>query len=155
MVVRDVMTHDPACCTGETPLQRAAHLMVEYDCGAIPVIRDEDDYRPVGVITDRDIVVRAVAEGRNPLNLTVGDCMSPSCVTIAADAPLSECCRLMESYQVRRVLVVDDHGELIGLVAQADIAGADETEAAHVVRGVSQPSYAIDEFAEYPRGEGR
>jgi len=157
MLVRDVMTHDPVCCTPETPLERVARLMIEYDCGAIPVIRDEDDYRPIGVITDRDIVVRALAEGRNPLNLVANDCMSNSCVTVGPEAALDECCRVMEAYQVRRVMVVDARGEVVGLVAQADLAGAgSEDEIAQVVKGISQPSYAIDEFAEFPTaGEER
>jgi CBS domain-containing protein len=157
MLVRDVMTQDPICCTPETPLERVAKLMVEYDCGAVPVIRDEDDYRPIGMITDRDIVVRALAEGRNPLNLVANDCMSNSCVTVEPDAGLAECGRIMEAYQVRRVLVVDAHGEVVGLVAQADLAGAgSEEEVAQVLKGISQPSYALDEFAEFPaQQEGR
>lgn len=155
MLVRDVMTHDPICCTPETSVERVARMMVEYDCGSVPVIRDEDDYRPIGIVTDRDVVVRAIAEGRNPLNLVANDCMSNSCVTIAPDAGVDECCRVMEAYQVRRVLVVDEHGEVVGLVAQADLAGAAaEEDVAQVVKAISQPSYALDEFAEFPAHTG-
>ncbi len=150
MLVRDVMTHDPVCCTPETALDKVARLMVEYDCGSIPVIKNEDDYRPTGVITDRDIVVRCVAEGKNPLNLVANDCMSNSCVTVSPEATIDDCCKVMEAYQVRRVMVVDAQGELVGLVAQADIAGAvPDEEIAEVVKEISQPSYALEELRDY------
>ncbi len=154
MLVRDVMTHDPVCCTPETSLDKVGRLMVEYDCGSIPVIKDEDDYRPIGVITDRDIVVRSIAEGRNPLNLVANDCMSNSCVTVSPEASIDDCCKVMEAYQVRRVMVVDAQGELVGLVAQADIAGAvTEEEVAEVVKEISQPSYALEEFSDFSTNE--
>ncbi len=143
MLVRDAMTRDPASCTPDTPLIEVARLMVAHDCGALPVIRDERERKPVGVITDRDIVVRALAEEADPRATTVNQVMSNSCVTIAPDAPIEDCCRVMEAYQVRRILVVDEHGGLIGIVAQADLgSAASDEDLATTIKEISQPSFA-------------
>ena len=122
MQVKDVMTATPACCTAETSLQEVANLMVENDCGAIPVVDSEDSNKPIGLITDRDIVCRAVAEGLNPLDLTANDCMTSDVLTVTEQTSFEECCRLMEEKQVRRVPVVDADGALVGIVALADVA---------------------------------
>ena len=139
MEVKDVMTPDPACCTPETPLREAACLMVENDCGEIPVVEDEASRRPVGVITDRDITCRAVAVGLNPLELRVADCMSAPCVTVTPDTPLEECIKVMEENRIRRVPVVDAGGACCGIVALADIARhAGRRDTAEVVKEVSE-----------------
>jgi CBS domain-containing protein len=149
MLVKDIMTVDPVCCTPDTKLEKAAQLMLEYDCGAIPVVKDFNDHQPVGIVTDRDIVCRIIATGRNPADATVRDCMSLSCVTIAPEASIDDCCKVMEAYQVRRVLVVDEHGQCCGLVAQADIAAAaPQEEVAEVVREISQPAFTSTETSE-------
>jgi CBS domain-containing protein len=142
MLVREIMTADPTCCTPETSLQTAARMMVDADCGAIPVIVDEDSQIPRGIITDRDIVCRAVAEGSNPFELKVSDCMSEGVATVPDDMSIEECCGMMERAQVRRVPVVDARGRLCGIVAQADIARRvpQETLAAELVEHVSAPS---------------
>ncbi len=137
--IRDIMTPDPACCTKDTPLQEVARQMLEQDCGAIPVVDEET--RPVGIVTDRDITVRCVARGINPLESTAGDCMSEGCISVSEDASLEECIEKMEDSQVRRVLVLDGEGCLCGIVSQADIAlNAPEVTAAEVLEEVSQPS---------------
>src|SRR5688572_28606376 len=110
MRVKDVMTKSPACCTPDTSLRDVARMMVEYDCGCIPVLEGDKKRKPVGVVTDRDICCRVVAEGRNPLDLTARDCMSSQCVTVNPETSIEECCDLMESNQVRRVPVVDSSG---------------------------------------------
>lgn len=140
MKVKEIMTDDPAVCTPDTGLPEVARLMVEEDCGAIPVVDDPRNRRPIGMITDRDITCRAVAQGKNPLEETARDCMSKPAVTIKPEDGLEDCPRLMEEHQIRRVPVVDDTGALCGLVTQAGIARlAPESEVARVVRGVSQP----------------
>jgi len=139
MEVKDVMTPDPACCTPETPLREAARLMVENDCGEIPVVEDGASRQPVGVITDRDITCRAVAVGLNPLELRVADCMSAPCVTVTPDTPLEECIKVMEENRIRRVPVVDAGGACRGIVALADIARhAGRRDTAEVVKEVSE-----------------
>jgi CBS domain-containing protein len=141
MQVQSIMTRDPACCTPDTDLQIVARAMVERDCGALPVVDGEQSRKPVGMITDRDIVCRLVADGRNPLDSKVRDAMSESAVTVRQDASLDECERLMEERQVRRIPVVDETGACCGIVAQADIAlNAPAKETAEVVKDISQPS---------------
>ena len=135
MKVEDVMTKDVACCTPGTGLREAARLMAERDCGAIPVVDDERGRRPVGIVTDRDIVCRTVARGKNPLEMTAGDCMTEGCATVPRDADAADCCRVMEERQLRRMPVVDERGGCCGIVAQADAAGR---ETAEVVREVSR-----------------
>ena len=141
MQVNDIMTENPACCTADTNLQEVARLMVENDCGCIPVVEDEETMRPVGVVTDRDITCRCVAEGRNPLEITAGDIMSSPVVTTTPETSVEDCCGVMEENQVRRVPVVDARGGCCGIVAQADLAlKTEEQKTAEVVREVSQPT---------------
>jgi CBS domain-containing protein len=143
MQVKEVMTADPACCTSENGLQEVAQMMVDNDCGEIPVVENKETKLPIGVITDRDIVCRTVARGLNPLDLTVADCMSKPCVTVTPDMSVEECSRTMEENQIRRVPVVDADGSCCGIVALADIAlHAPRSVAAEVVKEVSEPTSA-------------
>jgi CBS domain-containing protein len=140
MKVKSIMTVDPASCTPDTDLAEVGRLMVENDCGEIPVVETSGGLKPVGVITDRDIVCRAVARRINPLELRAKDCMSSPVLAIAEDASVDDCCDLMETHQVRRALVVDGAGALCGIVSQADIARhMAGRKAGEVVREVSQP----------------
>jgi signal-transduction protein with cAMP-binding, CBS, and nucleotidyltransferase domain len=99
-----------------------AEMMVEHDCGEIPVVENLGNMLPVGVITDRDITCRTVARGLNPLIMTVADCMTTTPVTVMPGMSFEECCRVLEENLIRRVPVVDASGACIGIVAQADIA---------------------------------
>ena len=117
---REVMTAAPACCLPETTLDEVARLMVEHDCGEIPVIDRSD--KVVGVITDRDIVCRVVAEGKNPMAYTAATCMTHPVVSVGVDSPVDQVVSLMEHYKIRRVPVVDGNGGCAGIIAQADIA---------------------------------
>jgi CBS domain-containing protein len=136
-----MMTTDPACCTTDTSLPEVARMMVDRDCGEIPVIDNNSSKVPIGVVTDRDIVCRTVANGLNPVELTASDCMSMPIVTVTAEMSLEECCRLMEEKLIRRVLVVDDRGSIAGIVALADIAlHTGKNVAGHIVKEVSEPT---------------
>ena len=140
MQVKDLMTADPACCTAGTSLQEVAQLMVDNDCGEIPVVENETEKRPIGVVTDRDIVIRTVAKGVNPLDMTAGECMTQPVVTATPDMSLEDCCRIMEEEMIRRVPVVDESGVCIGIVALADIAKhTKQSLAGEVVKEVSTP----------------
>ena len=142
MKVKEIMSKDPACCTRETSLQDVAVLMVEHDCGEIPVVDSLQSKRPVGVITDRDITVRSVALGKNPLELRARDCMSSPAVTVSPESDLDECCRLMEENQLRRIPVVDESGCCCGIVSQADIArNASDDDAGEVVKEISEKTH--------------
>jgi len=139
--VRDVMTISPACCVPETPVTEVAVLLAGHDCGAIPVVENRVTGRPVGVVTDRDVVCRVVALGREPAETTAADCMTAPCITAAEDMALEECVALMEGNRVRRIVVVNDSGVVCGIVAQADVARkADERTVAAVLRRVSEPT---------------
>jgi CBS domain-containing protein len=143
MQVKEIMTTDPACSTPETGLQEVAQMMIDHDCGEIPVVENQKTKIPIGVITDRDIVCRTVARGLNPLELTVAECMTKPCLTVTPDMSLEECSRIMEENQIRRVPVVNAAGSCCGIVALADIAlHAKETVAGEVVKEVSQPTAA-------------
>ena len=139
MNVRSAMTADPACCTAATPLHLVARMMVDNDCGEIPVVDDHESRRPIGVVTDRDITVRTVARGLNPLDIPASEIMTTPVVTVKPETGLSDCCCVMEQHQIRRVLVVDDGGRLCGIVAVADIAKtAGENATGEVVKEVSE-----------------
>jgi CBS domain-containing protein len=143
MLVKDVMTADPACCISETALQEVAQMMIDHDCGEIPVVESKETKLPIGVITDRDIVCRTVARGLNPLDLTVADCMSKPCVTVTPDMSLEECTTILEENKIRRVPVVDADGSCCGIVALADIAlHAKKSVAGEVIKEVSEPTAA-------------
>lgn len=139
MLVKEIMTNDPACCTTDEGLQSVAKMMVDNDCGCIPIVDDLDSKRPVGTVTDRDICCRTVAEGQNPLDMTVGDVMSSDVITVTPDTTVADLCSLMEKNQIRRIAVIDDAGRCCGMVAQADIAiNADTRKTAEVVQEVSR-----------------
>jgi CBS domain-containing protein len=143
MDVRSVMTTNPACCSPATLLPEVARLMIAHDCGEIPVV-DAGTGKPVGVITDRDITVRAVAKGLDIASVQARDCMSAPVVGVSPDASLDRCASIMEDRQLRRVLVLDGDGCLCGIVAQADLARKAPTQVvAEVVKDVSRPSVAL------------
>ena len=136
--VRSVMTANPASCTADTPLRNVARLMVDHDCGQIPVV--DADNRPVGVVTDRDIAVRVVAAGKEVAGATAADAMSTPCKSVDSDTSLYDCTCLMEAEKVRRIPVTDGEGRLAGIVSIADLALAGKDEAtAQVVKEISEP----------------
>ena len=150
MRLDEVMTRDPRCCTPDQPVVAAARAMAEEDVGALPVVESKDSPRLVGMITDRDIACRVVAEQRDLSGTTVRDAMSQSIVSVRADEPVERCCETMKRNQIRRVPVVDDHGMCCGIVSQADLAGVvSEEGVGAVVREVSRP---IHRPARTPRG---
>jgi CBS domain-containing protein len=117
MNIRDVMTHNPRTVSPQDSIQNAARIMRDEDTGVVPVV---DNGKPVGVITDRDIVVRAVAEG-GQLNRPVRDIVTSELVAATPDMSLSEATELMSAHQVRRLPVVENN-RLVGIVSIGDIA---------------------------------
>jgi CBS domain-containing protein len=116
------MTPQVACCLKEATLQSVAQLMVQYDCGEIPVVVSQEDPRPVGVVTDRDIVCRAIAEGRDPTSVRADEVMTAPAITVTLDTPFDDCLALMRDRKIRRLPVLDAQGRIAGIIAQADIA---------------------------------
>jgi CBS domain-containing protein len=117
--VHEVMTDRPRCVTPETRVSEAAQLMKSDDVGSLPIL---DGEQLAGMVTDRDIVIRAIAEGKDPRGMPVREVASRELVTVHADDDLSSALKLMASQQVRRLPVVDDDNRLVGIVAQADVA---------------------------------
>ena len=138
MDIQSVMTANPTCCSPNATLREVAQLMADNDCGQIPVV--DAQRRPLGVITDRDIAVRAVAKGIDAATATANDYMTAPATMVTQASSLNDVIDLMEDQQIRRILVVDDRGAVAGIVAQADIARAGgDKRTAEVVKQVSQP----------------
>ncbi|MEV4491186.1 CBS domain-containing protein [Micromonospora coxensis] len=116
---RDIMTADVTCVREQDDLRAAAKRMAELGVGALPICGD--DNRLKGMLTDRDIVVKVLAQGKDPANVTAGELAQGEAVTIGADDDAAEILRTMGQHQVRRLPVIDGH-ELVGIVAVADVA---------------------------------
>jgi len=135
--VQEVMTGRPRCVSPETLVAEAAQLMASEDVGALPVL---DGEQLSGMITDRDIVIRAIAKGKDPRGMPVREVSTREVVTVGPEEDLSEALRLMASHQVRRLPVVDAGNRLIGVVAQADVAlEAKEKAVGEMVEEISKP----------------
>ena len=133
--IRDVMTSNPTSCEPSTTVVDAAKVMAQEDVGPVPIV---DGGRVVGIVTDRDLVVRVLAEGRDPNSTTIGEIASADLVTVQPDSDLNEALNLMAQNQVRRLPVVEGD-QLVGIVAQADVArAADEETTGEVVQDISQ-----------------
>jgi len=133
--VKDVMTSNPQSCAAGASVADAAKTMAGSDVGPIPVV---DGERLVGLLTDRDIVVRVVAEGRDPQATTVGEVASSDLATVSPDEDLDRALQLLAERQVRRLPVVEGE-RLVGIVAQADIARhGDDARTGEVVEQISE-----------------
>jgi CBS domain-containing protein len=119
MFVKDVMTSSPVCGQPGDTLDRIAKLMVEHDCGVVPICEGKT---LVGVITDRDITCRAVAAGKVPVDVPVRDVMTKPVHTVHQDDDVQAAIELMEAKLVRRLPVVNDGNEVVGIVAPSDLA---------------------------------
>jgi CBS domain-containing protein len=136
----DVMTPNPACCTLQSSIQEAARIMRDHDCGIVPVVEDSSNMRLIGVVTDRDIVIRILADGNGAASYTVADCLTRDVRSLTPDASLMDCRQLMESSQVRRVPVVDANSRLVGIVSMADLADElSDDEMGKTLTEVSEP----------------
>ena len=127
MRVADVMTRNPVVCRLDTSLAAAATIMRDRDIGDLLV---EQDGRLVGIVTDRDIVVSGLAEGRDPAALTVGDVATGPVECVETEADVNDAARLMEQSAVRRLAVIDATGRPVGIVTLGDLAAAVDSESA-------------------------
>ena len=142
MKAQDIMSKDPMCVTPDTPLVEAARIMKTENIGVVPVVESTGSKRLVGVLTDRDIAIRAVAEGRDGATTSVGHVMSSDVRTSAASDSVEDVMELMGREQVRRIPIVDESGALVGIIAQADIVieARNDKKAERTVEKISQPS---------------
>ncbi len=141
MRAQDIMTRNPTTVTPDAPLLEAARVMKDEDVGVVPVIEGKGKKRVVGIITDRDIAIRCVAAGRDAKECRVSEIMSSGVKTIRGTDSVDEILNLMGKEQVRRIPVVDERGELVGIISQADVsleAGQDKKVEATVEK-ISRP----------------
>jgi CBS domain-containing protein/osmotically-inducible protein OsmY len=134
------MTSDPRCCVPYDSIATAVHVMKTEDVGPVPVVSDHNSRYLVGIITDRDIAIKAVGEGRDPHNTRVDEIMSLDPVTCREDDDTYVALQRMADYQVRRMPIVDAGERLVGIVSQADLARTeDEEDIGEMVEDISQP----------------
>lgn len=137
MKVQELMTREPSTLGPASTIGEAATIMRQDDCGSVPVV---EDGRLVGIITDRDIVVRVIAAGKDPKACPVSEAMTADPVTVAPDASVDEAQRVMAERQVRRLPVVED-GRLVGLVVIGQVARRDDArEVGQTLKEVSERS---------------
>ncbi len=142
MKVDQVMTVNPSCCAQTDSAEKAAELMRKLNVGSIPVVESEQSYKLVGLVTDRDLCMSVVADGKDPKTMPVSECMSEDLITCAPDAELESLLELMQKNQVRRVLVVDKENRIEGIVATADLVLHSDTDAEVIdetMRDISEP----------------
>jgi CBS domain-containing protein len=120
-VCRDIMTADPATCRPEETASQVAQLMRARNVGSVPVVENLETMALVGIVTDRDLTIKVIADGRDPDDTVVRDVMTPRPITCSPDDDIRKALETMARYQVRRLPVVE-RGRLIGIIAQADIA---------------------------------
>lgn len=142
MKAHEIMSRNPTSVTPDTSLVDAARLMKDENIGVIPVVDSLDSRRLIGVVTDRDIAVRAVAEGRDGSTTSVGHIMTADVRTSGPDDSVNDVMALMGREQIRRVPIVDERGALVGIIAQADIVleAKDDKKAERTVEKISEPS---------------
>ncbi len=140
MKAREIMTKRPKCVTPDTTVREAARLMKEQDVGVLPVVDRDGSDRLVGIVTDRDIAIRHVAEGHDSSSCPVREAMTSNVRTAREDDDVDHVMDLMGKEQVRRIPVVDERGDLVGIVAQADIVrdARDEKKAERTIERISE-----------------
>ena len=145
MNCQDVMTPAPVCCVPDDAVVDVARLMRAQDIGAIPVVADRDSQRLIGMVTDRDLAVRVVAEGRDARETVVRDVMSMQPVVCLVSDLYQQALQAMGEHQVRRIPVVDAEGRLAGIIAQADVATrlAQPSTTGAVVEAISEPAASL------------
>jgi CBS domain-containing protein len=137
------MTPDPACCLGNTTSREAAGLMRDHDCGAIPVVESMETRKLVGIVTDRDLAVRGLAEGKGP-DTPVRELMTEAPIGADLDDEIETVREVMIREQVRRVPVLGRDNAVVGIIAQADLAredaAASDREVGRIVEAISEPN---------------
>jgi CBS domain-containing protein len=137
---RDIMTEDVVTATPEDTVSEAARLMKTEDIGPVLIVDNQQSKTLVGIVTDRDLVLKVIAEGRDPQTTRVGDVMSKKLVTCYADDGVEAAMKSMAQFQLRRIPVVEQNMRLVGIISQADIATRvnEPEETAEVVKEISQ-----------------
>lgn len=140
MKCSEVMTDNPVCCLPNDSVSQVARVMRREHIGPVPVVNSDRTREIIGIITDRDLAIKVVAEGRDPNRTTVSDVMTHTIVVCRDDDELSSAIAAMEEYQIRRVPVIDHGGRVVGIISQADVATRfhDQVITAEVVEEISR-----------------
>jgi len=140
MNCREVMTENPVCSLPTDSVSQAARVMRREDVGAVPVISDEQSRKLIGIVTDRDLAIKVVAESRDPNHTAVGDVMTETIVACRATDNLSSAIKAMEEHQIRRIPVLDGDSRIVGIISQADVATRlhEPEKTAEMVEEISQ-----------------
>ena len=141
MKIQDIMTANPSCVTPDATIREAAQVMKRDDVGIVPVVDGQNSRKLVGVVTDRDIAIRCVAEGKDG-SCRVRDAMSSRDIaTCSPDNEVDDAMKTMSVEKVRRIPIVDERGSLVGIVSQADllVRGRNDSGAAQTIEKVSEP----------------
>jgi CBS domain-containing protein len=150
-----IMTRNPSCCLPGDSVSTAARIMKQQDVGPVLVVSDHNRMQLVGIVTDRDIALNVVGEGRDPYSTRVDSIMTSELVTCTSDENVMEAVKRMADYQVRRIPVVDSNKCVIGIISQADIArNASEDSVGEMVEEISQP-WGMGEWPEGRHEAGR
>src|SRR2546423_7448756 len=141
MKISEIMTADTEFGAAEDSVIDAARLMAQHDVGIVPICESVETRKAIGCITDRDIVVRVVAEGKDPNVInSLREVMTNELATCSPNDEVDEVLQLMEQRQVRRVLVTDEHGSLVGIVATADLSPVEKQRVGEVMEEISEPA---------------
>jgi CBS domain-containing protein len=122
MKIDIIMTKEPVCCSPCDTVQSVSQLMKQYDVGALPVVADGMSRHLMGIITDRDLCISAMVQGKDPRTTTIAEYFTRNPITCSVDDPVEICEQKMKRYRIRRILVVDGKNSCVGIVAQADLA---------------------------------
>jgi len=139
---RDIMTKNPICCLAGDNAVHAAQLMRENDVGILPIVENQENKKLAGVVTDRDLVLKLMADGLDPWTTAVEHAMSKPVLACSPDDSYDEALSLMEKHRIKRVPVVDNSGRVVGMISQGDVAlrVRDRQKTAEVVESICQPT---------------
>lgn len=140
MIASEIMTTNPQCCLPSESVMAAAQIMKSEDVGPVPIVENKEDKKLAGIVTDRDLAIKVVAEARDPKTTPIEEVMSQGLVTCRENDDVRSVLQLMEENQLRRIPVVDKNDRLKGIIAQADVATrlSNTRAAGEVVQQVSQ-----------------
>ena len=140
MIASEIMTTNPECCLPSDSVMTAAQIMKSEDVGPVPIVENKEEKKLTGIVTDRDLAIKVVAEARDPKTTQIEEVMSEGLVTCRENDDVRSVLQLMEENQLRRIPVVDSNDRLKGIIAQADVATrlSSARAAGEVVQRVSQ-----------------
>jgi CBS domain-containing protein len=144
MKCSEVMTDNPVCCLPGDSVSQAARVMRREHVGPVPVISDEQTRELIGIVTDRDLAIKVVAESRDSNKTTVGEVMTNTIIACREDDDMSSAIAAMEEHQIRRIPVIDQGGRIVGIISQADVATRvhEPKRTAEMVEEISRAAYA-------------